>query len=85
MSAYKGKQELRAAFASRNPYEVAQVLDLPPISPQKQGTPTKHRETLQDADGVDWSNVLSLWLDARDAANKVRNGLVLRFKYAIMA
>lgn len=63
---------MRAAVASRDPYRVAKALDLPPISPQKRGTPNTHKETLQDADGMDWSNVLSSWLDACDAASKVR-------------
>ena len=71
MSVSQRKQELRLALASRDPYRLAQVLDLPPISPQQQGTPKIHNETLQAADGVDWSNVLSSWLDACDAASKV--------------
>lgn len=64
------KQELKAALASRDPYRVANVLgDLPPISPQTQGTPKTHKESLH-VDGTDWSNVLSSWLDACDAASK---------------
>jgi hypothetical protein len=65
------KQELKAALASRDPYRVANVLgDLPPISPQTQVTPKTHKESLH-VDGTDWSNVLSSWLDACDAASKV--------------
>lgn len=65
------KQELKTALASRDPYRIAKALELPPISPQQQGTPITHKETLQDASGVDWSNVLSSYLDACDAATKV--------------
>ena len=72
MSTGQQKQAFRDALSSRDPYRVAQILDLPPISPQKQGAPRTHKETLQDADGVDWSNVLSSWLVACDSANKVR-------------
>jgi hypothetical protein len=69
-------QELKAALASRDPYRVANVLgDLPPISPQTKGTPKTHKESLH-VDGTDWSNVLSSWLDACDAASKVSHECV---------
>ena len=66
------KQELKDALASHDPYRVANVLgDLPPIAKQKQqGTLKTHKESL-NVDGTDWSNVLSSWLDACDAATKV--------------
>lgn len=81
-SSQQRKEELRAAVNSRDPYKVGNVLgDLPSLSPQKQGTPKTHRESLQDADGVDWSNVLSSWLDACDAASKVSHDNV-RKKYS---
>jgi hypothetical protein len=68
-----GKKALRDALASRNPYRVAEALDLPPLSPVSQGPlREQHKETLQDVDGTDWSSVLSFWLDAYDAASKVR-------------
>ena len=67
-----GKKALRDALASRNPYRVAEALDLPPLSPVSQGPlREQHKETLQDVDGTDWSSVLSFWLDAYDAASKV--------------
>jgi hypothetical protein len=75
-----GKKALRDALASRNPYRVADALDLPPLSSsQTQGLgafPREQKETLQDIDGTDWGSVLSFLLDARDAASKVRH---LRF------
>lgn len=77
-----GKKALRDALASRNPYRVADALDLPLLSPVSQGPlREQHKETLQDVDGTDWSSVLSFWLDACDAASKVRFLLSFREKY----
>jgi hypothetical protein len=67
------KNALRDALASRDPYRVADALDLPPLSASQGRSPREHKETLQDIDGTDWSSVLSFWLDACDAASKVRH------------
>lgn len=68
-----GKNELKAALASRDPDGVAKALELPPISKQKSQTQTQKSHSLQlkDMDGTDWSNVLSSWQNASDAAEQV--------------
>ena len=58
---------LRDALRSRDPYQVATALDIPPMSSTdtKNALPT-YNESLQ-IDGVDWSVVLNSYLQVVDA------------------
>ena len=70
------KSEFQAAIGRlrRDPWALAKVLQLPEIaSNQTTGTAPNSdgiRETLQE-NGTDWSNVLTHWLDAWQAAEAV--------------
>jgi hypothetical protein len=78
--------EFRSAIASSDPFRVASVLSLPPIASSRQRNgeegpaPTlgKQPESLQE-NGLDWSPVLTAWLDACEAAEAVRKGLCRAF------
>jgi hypothetical protein len=59
--------KLRSALSSRDPYQLAAALEVPPISTatSKQDLPT-YNESLQ-VDGVDWSAVVNSHLQVLDA------------------
>lgn len=61
------RSNLRAALSSRDPYQVAAALNIPPITAPatKKNLPT-YNESLQ-FDGVDWSAVLNAHLQVVDA------------------
>lgn len=66
--------KFRQALRSHDPYDLARVLKIPPVSATQQGSPssTKSSETLQE-DGKEWGGILSSWLDATQAALAVSN------------
>ena len=70
------KRNLRSAFASQDPYNVAQAVDLPTISPQKATTtssgPTKYQLESFMVDGIDCGGILLGLLNASEAAEAVR-------------
>jgi hypothetical protein len=64
------REEFRAAVNARDPFVLAQVLNVPRVSPVKGNEPKPPKETLQEG-GTDWSNVLNAWLGACEAAEAV--------------
>lgn len=66
------KEELRQALESQDPYRIASVLEIPPLSnggfggrPPAGGQNMKESLPIQ---GVEWGPVLNAWLDASQAA-----------------
>ena len=71
------KSKLNNAVSAKDPRAIAAAVDLPPFpksggaSRGNGGAGPQHRESLK-IDGVDWSNVLNLLLDAHLAIQSVR-------------
>ena len=66
-------QRALAKFDRGDPRAIAQVLEIPAVSPNKQRSKTKsdYRQSLKSSSGTDWSGVLNSWLGACEAADKV--------------
>lgn len=70
------RDEFRRAL--HDPFQVAKLLQIPPISPssnQHPSTSVVHISKSSEKceyEGIDWSGVLSNWLDACQAADAVR-------------
>lgn len=60
-----------------DPYALAKILPIPPVSPQKRDeSKSTRQESLLDDTGTDWSGVLNSWLDACEASAGVRLGMI---------
>ena len=74
-SRQKRKADFRAAIQSMDPYRVAAVLTLLPVATTRTGkepaVPSRQADSMQE-NGLDWSAVLTAWLDACEAAEAVR-------------
>jgi hypothetical protein len=72
----KRKASFRSAVQSMDPYRVAAVMALPPVSSSRRGqeppaAASRQADSMQE-NGLDWSAVLTAWLDACEAAEAVR-------------
>ena len=71
------KHKLNSAISSKDPRDIAAAVDLPPLTKSTGASRgsgdagSQHREHLK-VEGVDWSNVLNLLLDAHLAIQLVR-------------
>ena len=57
-----------------DPYALATILQLPPVSPNKRERERRStkQESLRSKSGTDWSSVLNDWIDANEASFNVR-------------
>lgn len=72
----KGSFQTALKRLSGDPYLLAKLLRIQPVSPNRSSAGNKSRESLQH-DGVDWSGVLNAWIDANVAAVAVSNQMTV--------
>jgi hypothetical protein len=69
------KADFRSAIQSMDPYRVAAVVALPPVSNTRRGNgpavPSRQADSMQE-NGLDWTAAVTAWLDACEAAEAVR-------------
>jgi hypothetical protein len=68
------RQQLSNALSSKDPYRIAAALELPSINKPLSSVPSKKKYgslSLQDSSGAEWGGVLSLLIQAKEAASVV--------------
>lgn len=62
--------QIKACIKTKDPYEIAKAMTLPPLPPQYQRSSGKDRSYSErlTIEGVDWSPVLNAFLETRDHA-----------------